>query len=77
MEVQPKYRVDIASPPDRERLVAEVFVGDAQWVEVLCEDGRHVEVEYYSKPDGSPWRLPFEASQAALSEAVARLMEKQ
>jgi hypothetical protein len=77
MEVQPKYRINIASPPDRERLVAEVFVGDAQWVEVLCEDGEHMEVEYYAKPDGSAWRLPFETSQAALSDAVTRLKARQ
>ena len=30
-------RVDLASPPDRERLVAQIMIGDEQWAEINQE----------------------------------------
>lgn len=35
----PKMRVSIASPPDREDLVAETFFGDEKWAETNRESG--------------------------------------
>ena len=72
-----KARVVISSPPDRDRLVAEIFFGDAQWAEVLCEDGQIMEVEHYLRPDGSPWRIPLALAQEALAKAADRLRERQ
>ena len=31
------YRICLSSPPDREKLVAEIFVGDVQWAEINQE----------------------------------------
>ena len=68
------YKVTIASPPDREHLVAEVFFGDVQWVEINQERDT-LEVEFYPRPDGEPWRIPLSAAMSALAEAKQRLIE--
>ncbi|MBI4997203.1 MAG: hypothetical protein HZC22_09960 [Rhodocyclales bacterium] len=65
-------RISVSSPPDRERLVAEVFLDDIQWAEVNQESG-DLEVEFYQRPDGKPWRIPFAAAIDALLRAKAEL----
>jgi hypothetical protein len=66
------HRISIASPPDRERLVAEIFFGDVQWAE-LNQESDILELEFYPRPDGQPWRIEFSNAINALSEAKARL----
>ena len=66
-------RVVIASPPDRNSLVAEVFFGDIQWAE-LREEGGQVLVEFYPRPDGKPCLAEFDVAIQALEEANARLV---
>jgi hypothetical protein len=66
------YRVCISSPPDREKLVAELFFGDVQWAEVSQEQGV-LKVEFYPRPDGQPWRISLASAIEALKEAKSRL----
>ena len=66
------HRICIASPPDREKLVAEIFFGDMQWAEINQEHGT-LEVEFYARPDGQPWRLKFSDALNGLEEARRRL----
>ena len=47
MDEEP-HKIDIASPPDREHLVAEILVGGEQWAEVNIESGR-LDVELYPR----------------------------
>lgn len=65
-------RVEIASPPDREYLVAPLMVEHEQWAEVDQESGS-LTIEFYPRRDGQPWRLGFEEVVAALVEAQQRL----
>jgi hypothetical protein len=51
------YRICISSPPDRKKLVAEIFFGDFQWAELNLE-GEETQLEIYSKPDRTSWNLP-------------------
>lgn len=67
------WRVTVASPPDREGLVAEVFFGDVQWAEINQDSGT-LEVEFYPRPDGGFWCLPLETVFAALLDAKSRLI---
>lgn len=62
------WRITIASPPDRDRLVAEIFFGNQQWAEINQERGV-LEVEFYSRSDGQPWRIALLDAFAALQEA--------
>ncbi len=65
-------RISLASPPDRERLVAEVFFDDVQWAEVN-QEADELEVEFYARPDNEPWRMPLATAIDALSRAKDEL----
>jgi hypothetical protein len=67
-----KHRICISSPPDREKLVAEIFFGDTQWAEINQEH-EALEVEFYPRSDGEPWRIDYQAALSALDEAKRRL----
>lgn len=67
-----KQQICISSPPDRERLVAEIFFGETQWAEVN-QEGEVLEVEFYPRPDGEPWRIDLQDALNALDEAKRRL----
>ena len=65
-------RVELASPPDRERLVAPIMIGDEQWAEVNREEER-LRIEIYPCRSGSAWVFDFEETISALLEARERL----
>ena len=67
------YDITISSPPDRERLVAEILFDGVQWAEVNQEK-ETLEVEFYARPDGTPWRVPLDVAVGALSDARAKLV---
>lgn len=66
-------RINIASPPDREKLVAEVFFGDEQVAELNQETGE-LQVEIYPRPSAKPWVLSYSDFVTALSQAKQRLV---
>ncbi len=65
-------RICISSPPDREKLVAEVFFDDEQFAEVN-QEGPKFEVEIYPLQNGQAWTAPFDFVVATLADAQARL----
>ncbi len=67
-----ELRITISSPPDREKLVAEIFFGSNQWAEMNQEKG-HLQIEFYPRPDGKPWDLDFSSVMNALQKAKLRL----
>jgi hypothetical protein len=68
-----KLRICISSPPDREKLVAEIIFGDRQWAEIN-QEREALEVESYPRADGEPWRIDHQDALEALHEAKRRLM---
>ena len=68
-----KMRMDIASPPDREKLVAELFLGSEQWAEIHQEYG-HLTVQLYPRRDGQPWEFPLDEAVGMLQRAGRRLV---
>jgi hypothetical protein len=66
------FRITVASPPDREELVAEIFFDDVQWAEVNQEHSA-LEVEFYPRPDRKPWQLDLQDAIDSLNEAKRRL----
>jgi len=66
------FRVSVASPPDRENLVAEIFVGNEQFAEVNQEQSA-LHVEIYPRQNGQPWLLTVEDVTEALNQARVRL----
>lgn len=66
-------KVEIASVPDRDDLVAEIWQEDEMVAEIQrTPDGRFV-LELYPSPNQRPWSFDFEYWMAALSEAQRRL----
>ena len=64
--------VEIASPPDRERIVAEIWLDDEMIAEVNAETEKLV-VELYPRPDGTAWIVDFDDLERALGAARSRL----
>ena len=67
-----RMSIDICSPPDREKLVAQIMYDHVQWAEVQ-QEGATIVLELYPRPDGTPWELPFDDAVAALQRAQKRL----
>jgi hypothetical protein len=72
-DMKVKQRICVSSLPDREKLVAEIFFDDVQWAEVNQEQ-EVLEVEFYPRPDGEPWRIELVDALSALDEAKRRLV---
>jgi hypothetical protein len=68
-----KMEILITSPPDRERVVSEIWGDDDQLAEVNNEAGT-VSVEIYPRADGKPWVLAYEDLLKLLEEAREALM---
>jgi len=67
-----KITTCITSPPDREKLVAEINVGNEQWAELNQEDGA-LRLEFYPRSNGKFWQLSFDEVIKSLNEAKKRL----
>jgi len=67
------WRITIASPPDREHLVAEIFFGNQQWDEI-DQESQALIVEFYPRSDPEPWRISFDDALSALHEARGLLV---
>ena len=68
-----QIQVDIASPPDREKLVAQLMIGNEQWGE-LNQEHDTLLLEFYPRQDERPWEIDFNAAIEALMEAKRRLL---
>ena len=73
MSLEP--RICISSPPDRDKLVAEIFFGANQWAELNQEDGT-LRLEFYSLPAGEFWQLSWDETAGALKEARRILLNE-
>ncbi len=70
------YRICISSPPDREKVVAEIFFGPNQWAEINQEQAG-LQIEYYQRPDGKPWTMDFEIAASVMIDAKQALVDAQ
>jgi hypothetical protein len=68
----PTLTIELASVPDRDALVAEIWLGATLIAEVRRE-ARVLLVQLYPSPTGLPFDVPYEELVAALMTAKARL----
>jgi hypothetical protein len=66
----------IASPPDRENLVFEIWLESHQLAEVSLEPGKSVEIEIYPPTDGEKWSLELGEFMSILDKACEVLHGK-
>ena len=72
--MRPELTVEIASVPDREDVVAEVWAGTQQFAEIR-RDGDSFVVQVFAPPDNSVWEFSFEQLLNSLKHARERLAE--
>ena len=71
--MRPAAYYQIASIPDREELVAELWTDDTMWGEISQECGEVV-LELYEDEDGRPWRFPLKIVEHLLRRARRDLL---
>ncbi len=70
------FRIVVASLPDREEVVSELYYKNYQWVEISQEEGEEkLVVQFYSHPQKEPWVFPFDEALEALQMAKERLLK--
>lgn len=69
-----KFRINIASPPDREYLVAEIFYDNMYWAEISQETGELV-VQFYEYPKQKYWEFSFDDAFEVLQQAKEHLLD--
>lgn len=70
-----KFRIIIASLPDRERLVAEILYKGVQWAEISQEKEDELIIQLYSHPREKNWEFPYDEALQILEEAKNKLLE--
>lgn len=68
-----KFTIEIASLPDREGLVAEIWQGDAMVAELHHGTAENVEIEIYAPDSRTTWSFDFAIWVDVLLEARRKL----
>jgi len=69
-----KIQISISSPPDREKLVADIFIGNRQFAEVN-QDGEELKIEIYNNDGNEPWSINLLELMTSLKESRKKLMD--
>lgn len=67
-------RINVASLPDRDDLVGEIWFGDVEFAEVVIEN-RHLQIEIFPNPDGGNWNLSWKNLIDVVERAKIKLVE--
>jgi hypothetical protein len=73
--MKPELTITIASLPDRENLVAELWFGDVQWGEIN-QEGESLTLEIYPHRSGKPWVFDLDDVIQQVEQAKSRLEER-
>lgn len=68
-----KFRITVASLPDRERLVSEIIYDGVQWAEVSQETGDLI-VQFYAHPQQRYWEFSLNEAIEVLEKAKRKLL---
>jgi hypothetical protein len=67
------FTIEIASVPDRDHVVAEIWWGDAMVAELHRDTSGGAEIEIYPTESHVPWSFDLASWLAALAEAQRKL----
>ena len=70
-----KFEVVIASLPDRENLVSEIYYCDIQWIEI-SQETEDVRIQFYPHPYKDCWEFNVDEAILAIKLAKAKLLEE-
>jgi len=68
-----KFRIVIASIPDRENCVCEIYYDHIQWVEISHED-EDMKIQFYSNPEKNYWEFSLETALTVLEQAKKKFL---
>lgn len=68
-----KFRITIASLPDREHLVAEILYEGVQWAEI-AQEAAELTIQFYAHPTQEYWEFPLDDALSVLDQAKAKLL---
>ena len=71
------FEITIASLPERENLVAEIYYKNIGWVEISAEVPHEFVIAFCNKEDSDYWEFPYDEAMEAIQEAKNQLAEKQ
>ena len=72
-----KWKISLASPPDRKKLVAMIDFSNEQWAELNFEQSDdRLQLEIYPKKSGGNWLFELNDVAEVLSEAKKRLLQQ-
>ncbi|WLE60401.1 hypothetical protein GIY62_07050 [Burkholderia plantarii] len=63
----------IASVPDRDNLIYEIWCGNREVAEISKEPGRDYEIELYAAAEGGAWRLDLNEFKVMLENGIREL----
>lgn len=69
-----RFTINVATVPDRENVVVELWCGDVQFGELSSEE-QGLRIEIYANPSGEPWTFSFAEVAKALEQAKERLAD--
>ena len=69
-----KFEIVIASLPNRERVVAEIYYENKCWVEISQEKEEELMIQFYSYPDQKYWEFTYNEAVKVLEEAKNKLL---
>jgi hypothetical protein len=69
------FSINLASVPDREELVAEIWVGH-QLVMEISSDNDDLRIEIYQSKNGNPWNFSYKDFVTVLDSAKNKLLTR-
>ena len=69
-----KFQIIIASLPDRERVVAEIYYNNMHWAEI-SQEGKEPLIQFYPHPHEKWWEFSYAEAIQVLEQAKNKLFK--
>lgn len=67
------FRIVIASLPDRDKCVCEIYYNHVEWAEISQENSEIV-IQFYSNPSQNYWEFPLDVALEVLQNAKKKFL---
>lgn len=71
-----KFRITVASLPDREHLVAEILYEEVEWAEISQEKGDELIIQLHPHPREKYWEFNLDEAIESLEKARNKILEE-
>ena len=67
------FRIVIASLPDRENCVCEIYYNNVEWAEI-SQESQEIMIQFYNNSINDYWEFPFEIALEILEKAKKKFL---